>query len=71
MINFIGQFIPNSSPKTVHLRELLRECEIKWTADHEEEWARLKTTLTTEPVLRFFDPSKKIKISTLSSKDGI
>ena len=36
---------------------------------HEKEWAMLKTTLTTEPVLTFFDPSKKIKISTGSS-DG-
>ena len=72
MINFIGKFIPNSSSNTVHLRELLRDkCEFKWTADHEEEWARFKTTLTKEPVLTFFDPSKKIIISTDSSKDGI
>lgn len=72
MINFIGKFIPNLSSKTVHLRELLRDrCEFKWTSAHEAEWSRLKTTLTTEPVLTFFDPSKKIKISTDSSKDGI
>ncbi|KAE8291509.1 Retrovirus-related Pol polyprotein from transposon 17.6 Protease [Larimichthys crocea] len=72
MINFIGKFIPNLSSKTVHLRELLRDrCEFKWTSEHEAEWSRLKTTLTTEPVLTFFDPSERIKISTDSSKDGI
>ena len=72
MINFIGKFIPNLSSKTVHLRELLRDrCEFEWTSEHEAEWSCLKTTLTTEPVLTFFDPSKRIKISTDSSKDGI
>ncbi len=59
MINFFGKFIPNLSSKTVCLRELLRDKgEFKWTADHEQEWGRLKTLLTSEPVLTFFDPSK-------------
>ena len=64
--------VPDPCSKTVHLRELLKnKCEFKWTADHEQEWASLKITLTTEPVLTFFDPSKQIKISTDSSKDDI
>ena len=72
MINFIGKFIPNLSSKTVHLRQLLHDkCEFKWTGDHEQEWTRMKTTLTTEPVLMFFDPSRETKISTDSSKNGI
>lgn len=72
MINFIGKFIPNLSSKTEHLRQLLHDrCEFKWTDNHEKEWARLKTTLATEPVLTFFDPSKKTKISIDSSKNGI
>ncbi|KAF7643186.1 hypothetical protein LDENG_00243940 [Lucifuga dentata] len=68
-IHFIGKFIPNLSSKTVHLRQLLHDkCEFKWSDDHEEEWARLKNTLTTEPVLTFFDPSKRTKISRLIGK---
>ena len=72
MINFIGKFIPTLSTKTAHLRQLLHhKCDFKWTDSHEEEWKTLKTILTTEPVLTFFDPSKRIKISTDSSKNGI
>lgn len=72
MINFVGKFIPNLSSKTVYLRELLCDKgEFRWTAGHEQEWGRLKTLLTTEPVLTFFDPTKKTKISTDASKDGM
>ena len=56
----------------MNLRELLKnKCEFKWTADHEQEWASLKITLTTEPLLTFVDPSKQIKISTDISNDSI
>lgn len=72
MINFSGKFIPTLSTKTEHLRQLLHhKCDFKWTDSHEEEWKTLKTILTTEPVLTFFDPSKRIKISTDSSRNGI
>ncbi|KAL7868194.1 hypothetical protein SRHO_G00095780 [Serrasalmus rhombeus] len=72
MINLIGKFILNLSSRTMHLRELLHHAnEFKWTAKHETEWESLKTILTTEPVLTFFDPSKPTKISTDASKNGL
>lgn len=72
MVNFIGTFIPNLSAKTSCIRELLhKENELKWTVKHEQEWKTLRQTLTTAPVLTFFDPTKKIKVSTDASKDGI
>lgn len=43
--------------------------DVVWTKN--QEWSKLKTTLTTEPVLAYFDPSKKTKISTDSTKNGI
>ncbi len=64
MVNFIGKLIPNLSAKTVSFRELLNQkAEFKWTNNHEQEWKMLKLTLTTEPVLTYFDSSNSIKIS--------
>lgn len=72
MVNFISKFIPNLSTKTASLRELLNHRnEFKWTSKHEQEWKMLKSTLTKEPVLTYFDSSKRIKISTDASKDGL
>ena len=72
MVNFIGKFIPNLSAKTTYLRELLhKENNFNWTANHEREWLKLKDALTATPVLTFFDPTQRIKVSTDASKDGI
>lgn len=72
MVNFIGKFIPNLAANTSCIGELLhKEHEFEWTANHESEWAHLKRMLTTAPVLAFYDSSKRIKLSTDASKDGI
>lgn len=72
MLIFFGKFIPNLSSKTVCIRELLQHTsEFRWTSKHEKEWTDLKATLTTEPVLAFFDSAKSLKISVDASKDGL
>ncbi|KAI7810790.1 hypothetical protein IRJ41_006595 [Triplophysa rosa] len=47
----------------VHTESLERQLD--------SEWDHLKTLLTTETVLTFFDTTKRIKISTDASKDGL
>ncbi|KAI3373030.1 hypothetical protein L3Q82_023465 [Scortum barcoo] len=72
MVNFMGKFIPNLTAKTSCIRELLHnDCDFGWMDKHENEWQQLKKTLTTVPVLAFYDHNKKIKVSTDASKDGI
>lgn len=72
MVNFIGKFIPSLAAKTVHLRQLLHNsCEFRWNEELENEWQQLKKTLTTEPVLAYFDSKRKTKVSTDASKAGI
>ena len=58
--------------KTSALRELLHDSnEFKWTSRNEREWNTLKTALTNAPVLAYYDPNKRKKISTDASKDGL
>lgn len=72
MVNFKGKFIPNLTAKTSAIRELLHnDSEFRWETRHEKEWQGLKQTLTTAPILAFYDHNKKLKVSTDASKDGI
>ncbi|XP_065325868.1 protein NLRC3-like [Pelmatolapia mariae] len=72
MVNFIGKFIPSLAARTVHLRQLLHNgCKFRWSKELENEWQRLKKTLTTGPVLAYFDPKRKTKVSTDASQAGI
>lgn len=43
----------------------------EWTEKHKKEWKMLKQTISTEPVLTFFNPARKTKISTDASKEGL
>lgn len=53
-------------------RELLQHKTVfEWTTQREKEWKKLKETVSTEPVLTFFDPSKPKNICTDTSKDSL
>jgi hypothetical protein len=54
------------------LRQLTeKKTEWEWSHEHEKSWKELKTQLTLEPVLRFYDPVKPIKISSDASQSGL
>lgn len=72
MINYMGKFIPNLSERMAPLRQLTeKKTEWEWGHEHEKAWKDLKTQLTFEPVLRFYDPAKPIKISSDASQSGL
>lgn len=73
MINFIGKFMPNLSAKTAVMWDLHNTSEFRLTTKHEQEWrwSALKTMLTTVPVLTYYNPTKKLKVSTDTFKDGL
>ena len=72
MVNYMGRFVPNLAAKTVALRQLLQSnTEWSWHQTHDKEWKEIKDILSTEPVLVFFYSSKKTRISTEASKDGL
>ena len=72
MINYLGRFIPDLSTKTAPLRVLLDEKnEFVWSTEQENAWKDLKQIIVEEPVLQYYDPNKRVKISSDASKSGL
>ena len=72
MVNYLSQFIPNQSEITAPLRQLLKK-EAAWTWSHEhiQSVERFKGLLSSQPVLKFFDPTKSVKLQVDASKSGV
>lgn len=43
----------------------------QWQHEQDEAVRKLKEALTSDPVLRFFDPQKQLIIQAAASKDGL
>ena len=72
MVNYLAKFVPDLSDITAPLRELL-EKDAQWCfeAAHENAIERLKSIITSEPVLKYFDPQLPTKVSTDASKSNL
>lgn len=53
------------------MRKLLHHETFQWAHEHDAEWKELLSALASEPLLKFFCPEKKTKVSTDASKDGL
>lgn len=72
MVTYLTKFIPRMSEKTAPLRQLLeKDAAWIWETRHDEAFQLLKTTLTTSPVLAYFDVDKPVVVSADASKDGL
>ena len=72
MVNYFSQFIPNQSEITTPLRHLLmKEAVWTWSHEHTQSVEHLKQILSSQPVLKFFDPSKPVKLQVDTSKSGL
>lgn len=72
LINYLGKFVPNLSANTKSLRSLLETDTVwQWNDEQAKEWSWLKSSLTKEPVLKFYDQEKPLKVSTDASQAGL
>ncbi|CAB3980369.1 dynein heavy chain axonemal [Paramuricea clavata] len=72
MINSLARYIPDLSTRTMPLRKLLDQNVLwMWNNKQEKAWKELKELVSSEPVLKFYDPNKPIKISTDASRSGL
>jgi len=72
VVKYHSQFIPKESMITAPLRALLKkDAEWMWHEVHTKAINKLKSILSSYPVLQFYDVTKPVTIQTDSSKEGI
>lgn len=72
MFNYLSKFIPNFADLTSPLRELLKsDNAFLWTLAHDKAFNLLKKKIVESPVLKFFNPSKELKLSVDASSLGL
>ena len=72
MVNYLTPFIPNKAEVIAPLRALLRN-DVPFHWEHEQVAAvdRIRTILTSDPVLQIFDPKKPTTIQADASSTGL
>ncbi|XP_018402108.1 PREDICTED: uncharacterized protein K02A2.6-like [Cyphomyrmex costatus] len=72
MLTYLGRFIPNLSQKSTKLRNLTKRNTVwLWDQNAEQAFNDLKNSLSTAPVLQFFDSRKPVVVSVDASQSGL
>ena len=72
MLNFLGQYLPNLSHITEPLRRLTHEdAEWEWLPEHEAALNEIKSLLSKEPCLRYYDVKEEVTIEAGASQFGL
>lgn len=72
VITYLAKFIGNMSDLAAPLREVIaKDHEWHWERAQEESFEKLKTAITSAPVLAFFDTSLPVVLSVDSSSKGM
>jgi len=68
----LSKYIPNKSELTAPLRSLLKS-DVPWTwfSEHDTVLTKLKSVLSSAPVLRFYDTSLPTTLQVDASKNGL
>ena len=71
-LNFFSRYIPNMSTITHPLRELLgKNVPFNWSTTHDNAITQIKQTLTSAPVLGYYDVTKPVTLETDASSHGL
>ena len=72
MINYLSQFIPSMSELNSILRKLLKkDILFQWTDNHEKEFQELKSKVSSDACLQYFDTTKPVTLQVDASKVGL
>lgn len=72
MVNYLGKFIPNLSEIAAPLRQLThKDTAWCWFPQHQQAFDRLKSCLSSSPVLSYYDVSKPVTLTCDASCYGL
>ena len=71
MVAYVSKFIPRLSELNAPLRELKMKENWMWGATERNALAKIKSALTSAPVLKYYDATKPVKLSVDASVKGL
>ena len=72
MANYVSKFIPHLANRTIAIRGLIeKKSEWSWKPEHEAEFKDIQSALTSSQILKHYDLSKEVKVSTDASNKGL
>lgn len=72
MVNYLSKFCAHLSDQCEALRQLThKNCEWRWTAQHEEAFCKIKETIANAPVLKYYNPDEELTIQCDASEGGL
>lgn len=72
MVNYLGKYIQNLSEIAAPLRQLThKDAAWSWFQQHQEAFDRLKTCLSSPPVLAYYDVKEPVTLTCDASSHGL
>ena len=72
MITYLAKFIPRLSEIATPLRQLIKQDSVwHWDKQHQKAFEAINDAISNPPLLKYYDPSKPLKLSCDASKSGL